>query len=77
MAPGARTVDMRKTLENWPFTPSVADSVRDASQHLHPKKAFLGGRTLWSEVWVLGFEFGTITCRFSLIVRDFESNRHP
>jgi hypothetical protein len=29
------------------------------------------------ELWVIGFEFSAIVCRFSLVVRHFESNRHP
>ena len=38
---------------------------------------FPGSRSLGSELWVIGFEFGTIACRFGLVVRHFECNRHP
>jgi len=35
-------------------------------------------RSLGSELWVIGFEFGTIACRFGLVIPPLSNvNRHP
>ena len=61
-----------------PKPPSGAKSGLGPQEPLSKAPVFFpGSRSLGSELWVIGFEFGTIACRFGLVIRHFECNRHP